>query len=168
MPAQLVLVRVDDRLIHGQVAIGWVKATQPEILIVANDGVAADPMLTSLMEMAAPAQIQVKISTLVDLPKTLDQPELSNRRVLLLFSSLPDVIRALDAGVVIKELNLGGLRASTGKRQILPAIALDDQDHAMIRKLWEHGVRVTIQMVPTDEAQDLHKWVAGSPRGMTA
>lgn len=151
MNVEFVLVRIDDRLIHGQVAIGWVKAVSPTVLIVANDAVAADPLQRSLMEMAAPPTLKVDLVTVDELPALLERRDMQGQRVLLLLASPRDALRVVEAGVPIGRVNVGGLRFQPGKRQVLRAVSLDDQDAACLRSLLDHRIRVFVQMVPTDD-----------------
>lgn len=155
MATRFVLVRIDDRLIHGQVAIGWVKATSPSHLVVANDAVADDPLQRSLMEMAAPPSLQVHLCRVAELPAVLASPDLQEQRLLVLFATPRDALRAVEAGLAVKEINVGGMRFQTGKRQVLKAVSIDQQDAECFRKLLARNVRVTVQMVPTDEPLDI-------------
>jgi mannose/fructose/sorbose-specific phosphotransferase system IIB component len=157
MEKNLVLVRIDDRLIHGQVAVGWVKATTPNLLLVANDTVAADPLQRSLMELAAPPDVEVRVATVPEAVELCHGPETKEQRILLLFSTPQDVLRAVEGGLALRQLNVGGMRYLPGKRQILKAVSIDDQDAACFRELVTRGIHVTVQMVPTDEPVDIAK-----------
>jgi mannose/fructose/sorbose-specific phosphotransferase system IIB component len=163
MPANLVLTRIDDRLIHGQVAVGWAKTAKAEVLLVADDQVEQDQLRQTLMEMAGTPGTQVRICRVAEVAKVCADPELNGKRTLLLFSSPQDVVRAVDAGLRLQELNVGGLRYSPGKRQILKAIAVDDHDLQALQKLVQQGVRVTVQMVPTDDPVDIRKYFSPLP-----
>lgn len=158
MAAILVLTRIDDRLIHGQVAVGWAKTTKPEVLLVADDQVEQDQLRQTLMEMASTPGARVLICRVEETAKVCARPELDGKRTLLLFSSPQDVCRAVDAGLRLQELNVGGLRYSPGKRQILKAIAVDEADLQAFRTLVRQGVRITVQMVPTDDPVDIRKY----------
>ncbi|MCK5242625.1 PTS sugar transporter subunit IIB [bacterium] len=159
MPAELVLVRIDDRLIHGQVAVGWVKATSPDFIIVADDTVAKDTLQKTLMKMAATAAFGVKICKVEALAALMQSAELSGKRLLLLFSSSQDVVRAMQSGVKLTKLNVGGLRYCPGKQQIMKAIAINQDDVRNFQEINRQGVRVSIQMVPTDEPVDIMKYL---------
>lgn len=157
MSATLVLVRIDDRLIHGQVAVGWVKATSPEVIVVANDAVAADALQRNLMELATPQNLQVAICRIEEAVGLCSGERLAGRRVLVLFSTPQDVLRAVTAGLKLDRLNVGGMRFKPGKRQVLKAVSLDEEDVRVFRDLLARGIQTTVQMVPTDEALDIEK-----------
>jgi PTS system mannose-specific IIB component len=159
MAANMVLVRIDDRLIHGQVAIGWVKAISPEWIVVANDNVAEDAIQRTLMEMAAPPNLGVTLCHVSEVAEICASPEMSGKRILLLFSSTQDALTAVESGLPVKEIDVGGLRYSPGKRQIMKAVAVDDKDLEDFQALMHHGIHVVIQMVPTDEPVDMRKYI---------
>jgi mannose/fructose/sorbose-specific phosphotransferase system IIB component len=159
MAVNIVLARIDDRLIHGQVAIGWVKAVQPQQLIVANDAAADDPMQRTLMEMAAPPQVGLSLCQVKELPALLSQEALQGKRLLVLFATVRDALNAIENGLKIKELNIGGMRFSSGKKQIMKAVAIDDLDREYFRKIIAHGVHASIQMVSTDEPVGIEKFL---------
>jgi mannose/fructose/sorbose-specific phosphotransferase system IIB component len=159
MGANLVLVRIDDRLIHGQVAVGWVKATTPDTIVVANDAVAKDAMQRSLMELACPQTLSVKICRVDEVALLLHGPSLDKKRVLLLFASPQDVLAALETGLKFSELNIGGMRFAPGKQQVLKAVSLNESDRQALRQLKQAGLHITMQMVPTDEKLEIDSFV---------
>jgi PTS system mannose-specific IIB component len=159
MTSQLGLVRIDDRLIHGQVAIGWVKTMKSQHLVVANDAVAEDPMQVCLMEMATPPGLGITICPVAEAGLVGSREEVNGKRILMLFSSPGDVCRAVENGLFLKELNIGGLRYSPGKKQITKAVAIDEHDAEHFRKLLGYKVKIQIQMLPTDEPVDIRKYI---------
>lgn len=159
MPVNLILARVDDRLIHGQVAIGWVKATATEQIIVANDKVAGDALQRSLMELAAPPVLGVTICRVDELAEVLRNPGLDGKRTIVLFATPQDVLAAVDRGVKLSQLNVGGMRFQPGKQQIMKSISLDENDIDCFRRLMGKSIKIQVQMVPTDEAVDISKFI---------
>lgn len=160
MSIKLMLTRVDDRLIHGQVAIGWVKATGSEHIVVANDKVAGDDLQRSLMELATPSSLRVTICRVADTARVLSSPDLDCKRTILLFATPQDVLLAVNQGVKFEQLNVGGMRYQPGKQQIMKSISLDEKDLACFRQLVEKGIKIYVQMVPTDEAVDIRKYLS--------
>lgn len=163
MPAIPVLVRIDDRLIHGQVAIGWVKAVAPDVIVVANDAVAADSLQRNLMELATPSNLQVVICRVSELAALCAGPALAGKRILVLFSTPQDALRVAESGLVFSALNVGGMRFKPGKRQVMKAVSIDDADVETFRALQARGVKATVQMVPTDEPVDIAKVLTAQP-----
>ncbi len=159
MAADLVLVRIDDRLIHGQVAVGWAKVVTPDFIAVANDVVAGDTLQRSLMELATPSHLGVHICRVEDIAEACRKAPLDGKRVLLLFSTPQDVLRAVESGLAVTRVDVGGMRFSPGKRQIMRAVSIDDQDVACFQALLAHNIKVSIRMVPTDDDVDMAKYL---------
>jgi mannose/fructose/sorbose-specific phosphotransferase system IIB component len=157
MPALPILVRIDDRLIHGQVAVGWVKAISPTHIVVANDAVVQDPLQKNLMELATPSTLQLRIVPVREVARLMVDPTLDHARLLVLFCSPQDVQRAVDSGFPITQLNVGGMRFQPGKQQVLKSISLDAADVACFQNLLARGIKITVQMVPTDEQIEIQR-----------
>jgi mannose/fructose/N-acetylgalactosamine-specific phosphotransferase system component IIB len=151
----LVLARVDDRLIHGQVVVGWARALEADCLIVANDAVAADPMQRQLLPMAVPPQIKVGIYRVRDAAEALQQGKYEGRRIILLLASLGDALLFSQAGAWLQSLNVGGIRQAPGRQPLRTAVALSQTDVDAARALMAGGAVLSIQMVPGDAPEAL-------------
>ncbi len=161
----LVLARIDDRLIHGQVVVGWVKHLEANCIVVANDAIAADPMQRALLPMAVPPEIQVEIYKVAEAARKLAGGVEAGKRTILLFSSPMDALRFLKQGGALESLNLGGLRFAPGKTQVLKSISLGREDLEALRQLREAGTGMSVQMVPSDPAVDVLKILPGGEHG---
>jgi mannose/fructose/sorbose-specific phosphotransferase system IIB component len=150
------LVRIDDRLIHGQVVVGWVKALDIQCLVVVNDAIAANPTRRSLMELAVPQGLQVRFETLQGAagipPATADAP-----RALLLFEGPQDVLECLRRGAKFPSVNVGGLHYCEGKRQVDRSLCVNDGDVEAFRELKRLGVDLEVRAVPGDPREPLEK-----------
>ena len=146
---KIVLARIDDRLIHGQVATVWSKATNCQRIIVCDDEVAKDKIRSTLLKQVAPAGIK---SHVVDLAKAV---RVYNDRCLLLFTNPSSVLYLVEHGVPIKSVNIGGMSFHEGKHQITSAVSVDDTDIAAFKKLNEMGIELEIRKVDTDKKQNL-------------
>ena len=150
----LVLARVDDRLIHGQVVVGWARALEADCLVVANDAVAADPMQRQLLPMAVPPQIKVGIYRVREAAEALRDGKYEGRRIILLFASLADAL-SFNAVLPLERLNVGGIRQAPGRTPLRTAVALSSTDVEAARALIVSGSVLSIQMVPGDAAEPL-------------
>ncbi len=159
MPVEIGLIRIDDRLMHGQVAVGWTKVIHPDHIIIANDIATHDPVQRTLLEMASPPQYGVTICEAGKVADICAQPALNNKRLIILFASVHDVVQAVDHGMEVKAVNVGGLRYSSGKTQIRKAVAIDTEDIGDFKKLLAKGIEVNIQMVPTDEPVPIGQYI---------
>jgi len=153
MPAEIVLARIDNRLIHGQVLEAWVPYVDADCIVVANDMVATHPLRKKMMTASVPSSLRVIVGSVAEIATLLaDAPP--RGRILLLFADSGDAVRACESGIVIRELNLGNLHGGDGKRRVSCTIALDDMDLANFRKLEAAGVRIVARCIPSDEVHD--------------
>ena len=144
----IVLTRIDNRLIHGQVATQWTKTIGANLLLVANDEVAGNKMRQNLMNMAAPAGVATRYFTL---QKTIDiiHKAADRQHIFIIAENPEDVLTLVKGGVPIKKLNIGNMHMSEGKRQVATSVAVDDKDVAAFKELQELGVELSIQRVPS-------------------
>lgn len=149
----IVLARVDDRLIHGQVLEAWVPYTHADCILVANDQVARTGLQKLLMEAAVPKTIRVVIEPLEAAVARMARGELAGRRVLLLFASAADALASYRMGLDFTELNLGNLHGGEGKMRFACTLALAPQDVANLQALEAQGVQIVAQCIPSDRGQ---------------
>lgn len=152
---QIVLARIDDRLIHGQVATVWSKVTGCNRIIVCDDEVAADKIRSTLLKQVAPAGIK---SSVVDLEKAIrayNSPKYTDDKALLLFTNPTSVLYLVEKGVPIKSVNIGGMSFHEGKQQITSAVSVDAKDIESFKKLDDKGIELEIRKVDTDKKQML-------------
>jgi len=144
------LTRIDDRLVHGQVAMTWTPALGADCLLVANDKAATDEFLKMTLGLAKPASAKLLIKTLTDAITFLNDPRGQNMKILVLVNSVKDAA-TLSAGVSeIKSINFGGIRTKEGARSIAKALTVTDDDIMVIRDLLSKGIELEVRQVPTD------------------
>jgi mannose/fructose/N-acetylgalactosamine-specific phosphotransferase system component IIB len=153
----IVLARIDNRLIHGQVLESWVPTLKANCIIVANDEVAQTVMQKILMKAAVPRGIKVVIDTVEATAQLFKTDELDNFRVLLLFATAGDARKAIESGVPLKKLNLGNMHAGSGKLECSCTIFLDPEDVVDLQKIEASGVRISSQCVPSERSVDWAK-----------
>lgn len=146
----LVLTRIDNRLIHGQVLEAWVPYTEADCIAVANDEVAGSALNRIMMEACVPRGIRVVIDTVDEVSRMLRNGELAHRRVLLLFGSSADALRGHRLGAGFAELNLGNMHAGKGKVALSCTIALNGSDVEKLQQLEEDGIRIVSRCIPQD------------------
>lgn len=151
----IVLARIDDRLIHGQVATVWSKETKCERIIVCNDDVVKDTIRKTLLEQVAPPGVKANVVGIDKAVRVYNNPKYQNTRALLLFTNPTDVLRMVEAGVDIKSVNIGGMAFKTGKKQVTSAVSVDDKDIEAFKKLHEKGIELEIRKVASDSKADL-------------
>ncbi len=155
----IVLTRIDNRLIHGQVLEAWVPSVRANCIVVVNDQVAAGTFQRVLMAAAVPRGIRVEIVPIAEANRVISAQEVVASRVLLLFANSSDALRAHRLGVEFSELNLGNMHCGEGKVRLSCTLALDSADIANLTSLEEEGVHVVSQCIPTDRQQDWRKMI---------
>ncbi len=153
----IILTRIDDRLIHGQVVEGWVNFLKATAILVADDRVASNALQRSIMEISAPQGLQVFIGTVEDVCGRLRVPASGNERAILLFSTPADVLRAIKLGMDCRALNIGGMHYVPGKRKLIDVLAVDDRDLEALKEIAARGIKVEIQAVPNQKSLTLEK-----------
>ncbi|WP_426711257.1 PTS N-acetylgalactosamine transporter subunit IIB [Cetobacterium sp. SF1] len=150
----IVLTRIDNRLIHGQVATSWVQYSGANLLLVPNDSIATDEMRQNLMNMAAPQGVQTRYFTL---EKTINIiHKAAPRQLIAIIAETPqDVLKLVEGNVPIKEVNIGNMHMEQGKHQISKSVCVDEEDIKAFKRLNELGVKLYIQRVPTESKEDL-------------
>ena len=149
------LIRIDDRLIHGQVVVGWVKALDIQRLVVVNDEIAKNNMRRTLMEMAVPAGLKVNFYEVREAASV--SKDSSQERSLLLFASPTDVLTFAKEGGSVSSINVGGMHFGEGKTQVSKTICVDPKDLEAFKELKKMGVEMESRAVPGDVRESLEK-----------
>lgn len=157
---KFVLARVDTRLLHGQVATGWTKATQPDRIIVVSDTVSQDDLRKKLIEQAAPPGVRAHVIPLAKLVEVSKDPRFGATKALLLFENPQDALKVIEQGVEIEELNIGSMAHSVGKVLISTSLSMDQADVDTYKKLADLNVKFDVRKVPNDKAADLFKLIS--------
>mgnify|MGYP001040346513 FL=1 len=151
----MVLARIDDRLIHGQVVENWMKSLKVNHVVIVNNLVASDRMQKALFSLAVPEYAKVSVLTIEEAKEAILNGQLEKDRAMLLFVSPQDVLNIINMGVRIKEVNVGGMHYSAEKRQILKAISVSEQEIQVFQELDRLGIRLEARMLPDDEKIDM-------------
>lgn len=155
---KLVLARIDDRLIHGQVTVGWGRKLRPQNIVLASDEVAADAWQSRVYAMTVPPEVKVMVLAVDEAATVLQRPAdhgLAGRRVLVLTGTAGDMTRLVESGAPVTAVNVGGMHFARGKRELLPDVYMDRDDLEALRTLGARGVAVSVQSVPGTPAEDL-------------
>jgi len=147
----IALARVDERLMHGQVSVGWVPHLHATVVVVANDRVAADPLLSDICR-AGSSGVRVEVISVAETARRGVGADWAHDTVLVLFENLQDVRRAMDAGLALSRLNIGGLRHDAGRICICEGVTLDHEDCAILRDFCRRGVEVDVRLMPRDRS----------------
>jgi mannose/fructose/N-acetylgalactosamine-specific phosphotransferase system component IIB len=147
------LTRIDDRLVHGQVAFTWTPALGVDCLIVANDKVARDEFMKMTLGLAKPAGTKLLIKSLQEAAVFLNDEKNKGLKVLLIINSIKDAAVMAAEVPEIRSINIGGIRLKEGAKLISKAVGVNDEDITLIRELLSNGIELEIRQVPTDNKQ---------------
>jgi len=159
----LLLARVDDRLIHGQVAHGWGAALKPTLFLVVSDALAADPARADLYLFAVPEGARGRCLSVQEALGADTRASIERERTILLFPSLEEPLRLAEASFPLTDLNLGGVHHAAGRDAVLPYLFLDAADRERLRRLDSLGVRVAARDLPANPEVPLSDLLLRSP-----
>jgi len=147
------MTRIDDRLVHGQVAFTWVSSLGIDCLVVANDKVAKDDFQKMAMSLAKPPTAKLFILTLAEAVTFLNDVKSKNAKILLLVNCVRDAFTLSNEVSEIQSVNFGGIRIKDGAKIISKAIAVSDDDITFINQMLKRGLELEVRQVPTDKKQ---------------
>ncbi len=149
----LILTRIDDRLIHGQVMTAWMKVMPAKKIIIVDDKVAADDFMKDVLEMAAPAGVKMNICSVEQAIGILNQG-LSVPTIML--AKTPLTLKALiDGGIELKAINIGGIGMKEGRKTLYKNIAVTEEERQILKDFIQKGIDVKIQIIPAEKVIDL-------------
>ena len=145
----VVLYRVDERLIHGQVVVGW-SQLHAERIVVVDDDLAMSSWEQDLYTLGLPADLASTFISVADARTQLDDWRRSGERIIVLTRDL-STIQRLSAGGLLKgeEINIGGIHHTAGRRPVLPYVFLNDNEFRLLRDIEDTGASLYAQDVPT-------------------
>ena len=153
-----------SRLLHGQVATGWTRSTNPDRIIVVSDTVCKDKLRTNMIKQAAPSGVKVHVIPIANMVKANNDPRFGDTRAMLLFESVEDALAAIKAGVEVKELNLGSSAYKEGKVNVTKALSFNQSDVDAIKELQKLGVKLDVRGVPNDSPANVDDLIKSAER----
>lgn len=153
--AEIVLCRIDSRLIHGQVMTKWVNQVQANKIVVVSDELAADEFMREIYLLAAPAGIKVECYSQAEAVSHWKADRFGNGRVLLLLPGLSAMKQVYEQGIQIGAIQVGGLGGAPNRKVVFQNITLDDADVQILKCFADQGIRVIFQTIPEDLPQGL-------------
>ncbi|TCP93303.1 PTS system mannose-specific IIB component [Cricetibacter osteomyelitidis] len=144
---EIALLRIDDRLIHGQVATSWAKAVKCDAIFAISDEVAKDELRKELLLQIAPVHLKSYVISVDKAIKVYNNPKYASRKVLMLVTKPEDVVRLIDGGLRINTVNVGGMTHKEGNKQLSQAVTVNQSNVAAFKKLLDLGVDLSLQQV---------------------
>lgn len=150
----IVGVRIDFRLIHGQVANLWANAKQVSRFMVVDDQLATDDMQKQVLRMACPAAVKLSVLPLEKASANIQAGKYDAQRLFILAKKPETLLRLIESGVQLPEINVGNMSSLNEVKRVGLNIGMDEGDIEAFRKLQEKGIRMYAQMVPSDTPSD--------------
>lgn len=147
----IVNFRLDERLIHGQVATYWTRSLQADRIIVADDDVLKDEIGKEALKAAVPSGVHLSILSVDNAARRLNEGRYSGQRVFLIVNKPKTISRMIDAGLKIKEVNIGNMGEKEGRKQVKKSVYCTPEEIDEIKSIEAKGVQVFAQMVPNDD-----------------
>ena len=155
----IVLARIDDRLIHGQVMTSWLNYTGAGKIVVIDDATAKDSFLSMIIKTLVPANIKTEVTTLeksVEVVAALPK----NEKVILLSKTPEAYVNLVKNGIALEKINIGGMGARPGRKTRYRNISASEEEMNQLKELTELGLAVEIQMVAEDTAINVKKYLS--------
>ena len=150
--AEISLARVDDRLVHGQVMQVWTKGHGTNAAYVIDDATAADEFMKEIYESTqSTGGLAIKVFSSDSIVDEWNKNQFGNDNVALIFKSIAYAKKAVDGGVPIKELNVGGIAIKPGTTKVIESVGLSKDDAELCKALDAAGVKVYFQKIPSSE-----------------
>lgn len=148
--AKLNVVRIDSRLIHGQVVTQWVRKTNTKRIIIVDDALIHDKFMSKILKMAAPPSTKVEIVSTEKAGAQWQEDQFGAGSVMVLFKDVPTAHAAYQQGFTYPRLQLGGIGAGPGRVLAFGPISLSEEDAHMLDELAEKGCEVVFQVLVED------------------
>jgi len=158
---QLALVRVDDRLIHGQVVVKWLRHLGCDQIWIVDDALADDRFMQNVFRLAAPAGVQVQVVAAYEGAHGIADALRRGKRVMVLVKTPQVAQKLLEQGLPFRELNVGGLAAGPATTRLYKSVSATDEQVASLLRIQQQGVRVFFQMVPEEPPAELRAVMSG-------
>ncbi len=150
--AKTVLLRIDDRLLHGQVARNWMKEVGADVMVVANDPVSEDEKQQHLMDLVTPMGSKSYFFGLSEASTKIK--DLEEEDALVLVESPADALKLIEDGIEIDSVNVGNIHQTSGKEKVNESIFVDQNDIDTFKKIEASGKKLDFRTLPNDQAID--------------
>lgn len=153
----VVLTRIDDRLIHGQVMTSWLNFTSANKIMVIDDQSAADPFMKTVLKNAVPGNVGLGVFTVEKAAARLKKGFQSDDRVIILVKYPKTVLQLMEQGIDFDQLNIGGMGANSEREKFYKNISASEEEREILKKIVDSGCRTEIQIIAEDAKVDVAK-----------
>ncbi|MCR0205114.1 PTS sugar transporter subunit IIB [[Clostridium] innocuum] len=155
---QIVFARIDDRLIHGQVMTAWLKQCDANEVVIIDNELCKDTFVVMMMKSLIPSTISLKVFNDADAASYLKEDG-KGEKILILVKTPQAVLTLMNNGITLEYLNIGGMGMKAGRSKLYKNIAASDEERGVFRELLNRELVMKVQVVPTEKAEDLGKYL---------
>lgn len=159
--AEVTLIRLDFRLVHGQVAVKWSRAAKVKQIIVVDDAIAKDEFMISIFQMAAPPGIKVKVYSTEKLMQNWEKDQFGAGNAMVMFKTVDACYKAFQAGFPMAKLQLGNMPKAEGKKPLGNEVFATEAEIGRLREIQAAGTDITIQTIPEQMCVPFDRAAAG-------
>ncbi|MDD3401885.1 MAG: PTS sugar transporter subunit IIB [Hespellia sp.] len=149
------LLRIDERLLHGQVAVTWVSNVQASSILIANDEVMGNEMSKMALKMAKPSGMKLAIRSVDDGAALLNDPRSEKIGIFVIVRTIADAVRLCKQTETVKKVNIGGIKKREGCKLVAAAVHVNEEDVENLKELDKLVDSIEFRMVPSDSAKTL-------------
>jgi mannose/fructose/N-acetylgalactosamine-specific phosphotransferase system component IIB len=147
-------VRIDNRLVHGQVVVTWLQAERADTIMVANDAIAGDDFQKTMLLAVKPPSVNEVILSVDEALAYLKDPAHANEQIFMLVKEPSDAIRLHRGGLEAKTMNVGNMAFAAGSKRVTRTVFVTTKDVEAFKELHDAGIELTARMMPTDRRND--------------
>ena len=152
----IVMVRIDDRLIHGQVMTSWLNFLQANKVMVIDDGVAVDPLVKNILKSCIPANIKLAVFNEDQAVERL-QKDFPGDKVIVLVKYPKTLYSLMQKGIMFDEINIGGMGVSGNREKFFRNISASPEEKQMMKEMIDKGAKISVRIIAEDSATDISK-----------
>ena len=152
----IVLIRIDDRLIHGQVAMAWTKMLGATVIVVPDNDAAVDPIQKSAMKAGTPIGVRSAIVNVADGAALINGPKIKNEKVFVVARGPETIVSLINEGVPVKKVIVGNMRMEEGKKRITKEVAANQKEWDFLKELDAKGVELIAQWMPGGDSKNFN------------
>ena len=151
------LVRIDFRLIHGQVITKWLKQSGADKIVIIDDLLASDTFMKSIYTMSAPPGIPVDVYSVEEAGKKWAENHFGSDKILLLFKDVATTYKMFSTGLPLPNIQIGGLGAGPDRKKVYGPISLSQADYELLKEMHDQGIEIVLHQVPDEAKMEFSK-----------
>lgn len=148
------LVRIDDRLIHGQVMTSWLNYMNANKIMIIDDGVAGDPFVKNVLKTCVPANVKLAIFT-IDKAVLRLRKGFGEDRCIILVKYPKTLYKLMEQGIIFDSINIGGMGVTTERKKFYKNISMSEEEKSMLKKLVQNGSKIHVRIIAEDNETDI-------------